>query len=335
MKKKPLDSRATLHRLTYLADQGVLSREAWERACAIAGHTPTLYEWRVFINRALLVVGVIFIVAGILFLGAYNYSAPPRWTQFAGLQAGIIGMAALARFFGIDSLPGRLALLAALMLVGGLLAVIGQEYQTGADAYEVFLVWAGLGSGWVILSQWGPLWLVWWALVNLGLSAYGTQALGASIHTLIPLLILLNAWGIAAWEWGSKRGVHWLSARWIPRLAALVTVGMAVYFVLIFIFPDEAIEMRFAALPIYLILVAVMVETYTRYQRDLFMLAVCGLSGVVLSLALLFRFGEILDVDDLCLWGVFIFFAGLLVLAETTFMVSRLSQLQDEWEREP
>ena len=48
-----LRARATMIRLTHLADVGLLSRGAWERACFIAGHVPTVQDWWTFIHRTL------------------------------------------------------------------------------------------------------------------------------------------------------------------------------------------------------------------------------------------------------------------------------------------
>ncbi|MET0204922.1 MAG: DUF2157 domain-containing protein [Casimicrobiaceae bacterium] len=50
-------------------------------------------------------------------------------------------MIALAVWRGLDTLPGKAALVAAL-LAGALLALVGQVYQTGADTFELFAAWA-------------------------------------------------------------------------------------------------------------------------------------------------------------------------------------------------
>ena len=50
---------------------------------------------------------------------------------------------------------GKAALLAAALLTGGLLALIGQTYQTGADTFELFATWAALILPWVLAIQQG------------------------------------------------------------------------------------------------------------------------------------------------------------------------------------
>ncbi|MEQ8673216.1 MAG: DUF2157 domain-containing protein [Aggregatilineales bacterium] len=338
MRRTPLHASATVNRLTVLADEGVLSLEAWERACAIAGHTPTVRDWRVMINRALLVVGIIFIIAGILFIGAYNATAPPPWVPLVGLQVAIVITTIATWFFGIEGLVGKMAMLVGSMLVGALLAVIGQEYQTGANAYEVFLIWAVLISGWVVYTRWGPLLLVWWVLMNLGLTAYWSQEWGWSNEPILLALIVLNAVGLAIWEYGNQREVEWLEARWIPRLMALVTMGMEVYFMLLFMFSGYVEGVLYAALPTYGILLALLLYGYTHVERDLFMLALGGLSVVIITTAGIVWIvnkanygynGDILSMGCLILPT-----AGSIILGETYWIISTINEISAQWERE-
>ena len=50
------------------------------------------------------------------------------------------------------------------MLVGGLLALIGQTYQTGADPWQLFALWALLALPWCLGARSDMLWAP-WALV--------------------------------------------------------------------------------------------------------------------------------------------------------------------------
>ena len=55
------------------------------------------------------------------------------------------------------------------LATGALLALVGQIYQTGADAWPLFLHWAVLILPWVALVRDGVLTLLWAALLNLAL----------------------------------------------------------------------------------------------------------------------------------------------------------------------
>ncbi len=112
---------------------------------------------------------------GVVFLVAANWHEIGRHTKFGGMAAIVLlaGAAAWAR-------PGTVRTAAALLcfLAGGaLLALIGQTYQTGADPWQLFALWAllmlplalatrsdSLWSGWAIVAAtaiW--LWLHAWS----------------------------------------------------------------------------------------------------------------------------------------------------------------------------
>ncbi|MET0346849.1 MAG: DUF2157 domain-containing protein [Casimicrobiaceae bacterium] len=62
-------------------------------------------------------------------------------------------MIALAVWRGLDTLPGKAALVVAALLVGALLALVGQVYQTGADRFELFAAWAVAIVAWVLVAR--------------------------------------------------------------------------------------------------------------------------------------------------------------------------------------
>ena len=64
------------------------------------------------------------------------------------------------------------ALFCATLVLGGLLAFVGQTYQTGADAWQLFAVWAALALIWVSLSRSDWLWLLWVLIAATGLAMW-------------------------------------------------------------------------------------------------------------------------------------------------------------------
>ena len=90
---------------------------------------------------------------------------------------GIVAGVALSAWRGLDSGPGRIALLAAGFLVGVLLAVYGQVYQTGADPYGLFVTWGLLIVGWALIGRQAGLWMLTLVLANLSVILYWTQVL--------------------------------------------------------------------------------------------------------------------------------------------------------------
>ncbi|WP_217806087.1 DUF2157 domain-containing protein [Halomonas sp. BC1] len=68
----------------------------------------------------------------------------------------------------------QLALCMAVCVVGVLLALIGQVYQTGADPWQLFAGWAVLALPWVVMARLSELWLLWWGLVNMAIWLYAS-----------------------------------------------------------------------------------------------------------------------------------------------------------------
>jgi uncharacterized membrane protein len=126
------------------------------------------------------------------------------------------------------------------VLVGVLLAVYGQTYQTGADAFELFIGWAVLIFGWVIFSEFAALWLIWLILLNTGAILYwyqvGHPAQSIRYEFLCLAVAVLNGAALAIREVGVRRGLEWLGGRWLRGLllaASLVALSLpAIDFIL-------------------------------------------------------------------------------------------------------
>ena len=161
--------RATID--TLYAD-GFLNKSAYASALS---HIDKQREWWTWINRCLLFAGAASALAGIVFFFAYNWSRLPAMGKFSLVEIGLIACLIGAWKVGLDKIGGQVLLLAASIFVGVFLAVFGQVYQTGADSYQLFVGWAVLILGWVLLGRFGALWIVWLALVNTGLILYFTQ----------------------------------------------------------------------------------------------------------------------------------------------------------------
>jgi len=116
-------------------------------------------------------------------------------------------------------LSGKVLMLCASVLTGVLLAVYGQIYQTGADAFELFFGWAVLITGWVLISGFAALWLVWLLLLNISAVLYWDQAFGPlhpiAFEYLCLALACLNGLALALCRAGVRRGLAWLYAGWV------------------------------------------------------------------------------------------------------------------------
>src|SRR5690606_38724138 len=106
-----------------------------------------------------------------------------------------------------DFSPFALLTALAAVAVGGLLALVGQIYQTGADPWQLFLLWAVLLLPWLLVVRTVFLGMLCALLLNLAAALYlnvfnGRFWFGATLHwtTAGLLLALMNAVLLALWE---------------------------------------------------------------------------------------------------------------------------------------
>jgi uncharacterized membrane protein len=331
MRTDPLELPATPARLRRLAHDGYLSADALDRALALAGYTPALPEWRRFVDLLLLLLGAALSLSGVLFLFAYKWADIPRLAKLGLIEGAIVLAVALAAYRGLSSLAGRVALLAAAVLVGVLQAVFGQVYQTGADSYLLFLIWALLIAGWVAIGGYAPLWLLLLVLLNLSLGLYWTQVLGVSETALTLALAGLNAAWLLAWELAQRRGIAWLSGRWMPRVVALATILLLVRATFGYIFASSFESDRDTLLwlgpVVYLLYTLFTLVFYYRYLHDLFMLAAAALGMIIVVTA------AGLKVTDFRFEGFLALSA--LVVIQTAALVYALRAVARRWEATP
>ncbi|MCO8044380.1 DUF2157 domain-containing protein [Acinetobacter bohemicus] len=95
------------------------------------------------------IIGIGLIAISIVYLLAANWWMLPKWVQLLIPQALVLTSALLSmRFSAREMVRQSLDGVVGLML-GLSLAVIGQIYQTGADSYQLFLLWALLLLPWL------------------------------------------------------------------------------------------------------------------------------------------------------------------------------------------
>ncbi|WP_426745358.1 DUF2157 domain-containing protein [Myxococcus faecalis] len=285
MPKDLLELDATPERLRALAEARVIPPGALERALALSTATPTSDAWRRFVSTVLLGLGALLVLSGVIYFFAYNWAQMHRFAKLGLIGVGILGTALLARRLG-DTLAGQCSLFASSVLVGAMLAVYGQAYQTGADAFELFVGWAALILPWVLAARFAPLWLLLLVLVNTGIVLFQDQVLGggdASKGWLAVVLGLLNGLAWATHEHFANQGVSWLQGRWLPRVLAtmsvlpLLAVGTA--FILI---PREVRSSGLAALVLLLGTFAAEYALHRHLRGELFLLTLGALSAMTL-----------------------------------------------------
>jgi uncharacterized membrane protein len=247
--------------------------------------------WSRWALRALLALGAGHLLAGIIFFFAYNWNDLSSFVKFGILETGVLITAVLAVLVRLDRPAGQALLIGTSVLTGVLLAVTGQVYQTGADAYELFAVWALLVIPWVLASRSSAHWFVWLIVVNIAFATYGAQV-------LIPLgmvsgveLACLHAVGVitalAAIEGAIFAGARWLRAEWLRPL--LVVIGLAIVFVPAVCYVLRDWNSELVSLLTFLAVLASLAVVYVRVLPDYPVVAISTGFAALFLMALGYR----------------------------------------------
>ncbi|WP_350998136.1 DUF2157 domain-containing protein [Shewanella sp. TB7-MNA-CIBAN-0143] len=160
---------------------------------------PNAKNWQLLIANILLYLGVLLFGAGVIFFMAFNWDALSHLNKFAIVET------IFALFIGGFYLNNRAQkkqylqqksqhdqyhlqaqhnqqtygwslanamLLGASIMLGALLALVGQTYQTGADPWQLFAIWAVLILPFAYIAGFDLLWLLVVVLLNVSLGLY-------------------------------------------------------------------------------------------------------------------------------------------------------------------
>ncbi len=301
------------HRNTILqwAEQGRLAAGQTEEAMRVSGALPARADWYHFIDRLLLWSGTVLLAAGIIFFFAYNWKEIGNFARFGLVELLIAAAIGCCMWFGTESPAGKASLFAASILVGALLALFGQTYQTGADTFELFITWAIAILPWAAIGRLPALWVLLIALVNIAITFYfrafpGIFGLLFSPEKQIWMLFAFNSTALILWELFSRYFV-WLSERWATRLLGFAGGGLVTALAMIAIFDhNRGFDSAFVVYPLWL---AAIYVCYRHFILDLFLLAGGILSIVIVVASILSR--AMLDSGS---WGGAYLLIGLTVI---------------------
>lgn len=187
-------------------------------------------NWGLWTSRILLGLGTTLILAGIIFFFAYNWTRIGDFAKLGGIQLAIIACIIAACFLPLQKLPGKLLLLSASILVGVFMAVFGQIYQTGADAWQLFFFWTILTLGWTVISNFPAQWIFSLVIANLAISTWWAQAANPSrdmINLVDVMFITLNGSALIAFEICKSKKIEWLDNFWLRPLLTFVVLYFA------------------------------------------------------------------------------------------------------------
>ncbi len=174
---------------------------------------PDAAAWRAFTHKLLNGAGIASLGAGAIFFVAANWQDYGVMGRFVILQVAFAICVGLAFWRPPPAALGQASLVLTTLLTGTLLALFGQTYQTGADVFELFFIWAALALPFALAGGSAAVWASWWVVLNVGMALYcGLQ--DASL---------------GRWFWAGRTPIE---RPLILLFAGLVNLGGAVLFVL-------------------------------------------------------------------------------------------------------
>lgn len=278
-----IDSNATDTRQTLadLIEQKHLSEKHVANAIAMAEISRSANQWQRFMLSMLFWSGCIALAFSLIFFIAANWQDIGRMAKFALVEVAIVSAIFIYVKFKHNDTIRHASLVVCMLFVGGLMALFGQTYQTGADPWQLFFNWAMLTIPWVLISRFSVIWLIWLGLINLAISLFYQTFGGFVDHTWA--LFLFNSVALVAWQIGAGK-FSWLNKPWAINLLGVVSgyFGMWVYV-------DALFDDKPLGLLMWCIWAAAMFYVYCIRLLNVFMLAGWSLAILVAANALLLR----------------------------------------------
>ena len=288
--------------------------------------TPTAKEWSMFIDQIVLWFGALSLAFALMFFMAYNWSEFGYMGKFALVEGLMVLTIGAYLYLGVEKLSAKVMLMVSAIVLGVLLALVGQTYQTGADTWELFFYWAVLMLPWVLVGRFSALWMLWIFLINLSLFLYMITFRSIwgiyfqSEISVLWLFFIFNTSALVLWEVFSYK-FEWLKASWAIRFLGFVSGTTATGLGLNFIW-EHANPM---ALLVWMAWIGAIYWVYRIVKIDLFMLSMGCLSFSTVMVSFLI---------NIISWRHFdvsaIFFMGMVIIGLGAWSASWLKSIQKE-----
>jgi uncharacterized membrane protein len=307
--------------IRFLAERKMLDESALsgELESSVYADLPA---WKGFLRLLLLSLGLGFLACGIVFFLAYNWADMPKTAKILLATAGVVIPVLLALFPRFTPLVRNGLMTTGAFMVGGLFAVLGQIYQTGADAYDLFLAWWVFTLLWVIIIDFDWLWLLSLVLLNTTIGLYAEQvAFNWSSGTVWLLLLLVNLGALFGFSYVGEKVREKAYSRTFLLILALGASITAVSGFTAELFESAngwGRSMLLLLVPVLLVACA-----YLSYRRkELAYLAITAISLITISTATVLNALE--DTEGF-------FLASAWVLGTTVFSSFQLNKLRKDW----
>lgn len=220
----PLDVPADALKLHALAAAGLIDGRALAWALAQIGARPQAATWYRFARVQLLLLGASLVAVGTGFFVAANWDELSAYTRMA-LIAGLMTAATLgAARLGLHTLSGRVAALVGGLGFGPLLALVGQTYQTGADAWELFGAWTVVLSVYALVIRFSGAWITAIVLAHTTALLWVDQQLGSEPFEGVGLWVTT---GLSILGWSLGVALHLAGTAGRGRTVTMFALGLS------------------------------------------------------------------------------------------------------------
>ena len=298
-----MDSRTLLNWVA----AGVLPPKHLEQALEVAQARPDRARTLVFLDRLLLIGALLSACSGVIFFFAYNWDALSRLQRFTLAQVLLALPLLVLLRYPLQHWIAQSGVFASALLLGALLALVGQTYQTGADTFELFLFWGLLLVPWAVLGRNLAVAGLIVLLLNVALvlACQTFTQLNPDLRFVLLLGMNLLFWlPVARLDWSGKRLL------WHAANAVLISVLLiiATGWSLLAVFDSSVRIHPWLGHLVWLLLLALLLVLYAwrSFQRSLLVL-------LLLALLLRLSFWVISQAADANMFMVF-FLQGTLVL---------------------
>lgn len=326
------------HSLDTFCAQQQLDLGGVQAALALGGHRPDAAEWRAFVAQLLRGAGLGALGAGVLFFVAANWQDYGVLGRFVLLQSALLIAVAGALWRPPPQVLGQAALLLATLLTGGMLALFGQSYQTGADVHELFFTWALLALPFALAGGSGALWALWWCVLNVGLAMLCSwvgadhvfwrllDGYGMGHASMLMLPCLVNFAAAALFGALANTRLAAAAPAWLVRLLTSfgmaygtaacmdVIIGRGLWNRL----PDDASSQGTIVVLVFVLICATIAAATWKRRHDVFNMALIAASWIAISTTWLIQSMHFNDVGNFFLVAVWLIgtstAAGLLLM---------------------
>ena len=261
-----------------------------------------------FFSHLFTLLGTIFLASGVMFFIAYNWEVLGKFFKFGIVEFAILGSFVLAYFLKEESFGFKSAIVVGSFLIGVLLALFGQVYQTGAQPYELFVTWVLLVLPIALLTKFSAIWLFEIVLINFIIFLYDfnyIMSYSESRYAKIDTLFIVNFVILIAWSLLSNH-ISFLNKKYAIRFIATLATFWGTVAVIQFMIDRHSSAIGILA---YMFFMVYMFYRYRVKEIDIYILSILLFSLNLSALSLLARmkFHDILPILTI---GTFIAVGG-------------------------